>query len=51
MWGPVVRTHIVGDPGIGAVTYEGRLRMISSGFDTDPEFLDAVASMLTGMSA
>lgn len=46
LWGPIVRTHINGDPGIGVLTYENRLRMISCGYTTTPQFLDEVVTLL-----
>jgi hypothetical protein len=49
LWGPVVRTHIEGDPGIGVATYEGRLRMVSTGYDTAADYLDRVADLLVKM--
>lgn len=50
LWGPIVRTHIDGDPGIGVLTYGGRLRMVSTGFDTPPHFLEGVAALLADVS-
>jgi hypothetical protein len=50
LWGPIVRTHIDGDPGVGVLTYEGRLRMVSTGFDTPPHFVESVVALLTEMS-
>ncbi|WP_242455998.1 condensation domain-containing protein [Mycolicibacterium sp. P1-18] len=46
LWGPIVRTHVNGDAGIGVLTYEGRLRMISCGYTPVPEFLDDVVALL-----
>lgn len=50
LWGPIVRTHIDGDPGIGVLTYGGRLRMVSTGFDTPPHFIESVVALLAEMS-
>jgi hypothetical protein len=45
LWGPLVQTQ-VDDYVIGVVTYDGRLRMISSGYTPSEIFLESVKAIL-----
>jgi hypothetical protein len=50
LWGPIVRTQIDGEHSTGAVTYQGRLRLVTAAAYSPHDFLDGVAAVLRAVS-
>jgi len=51
LWAPVLETQIADHVTIGITTYAGVLRMVSVGYDSTQEFIEAVARTLVAQSA
>ena len=51
VWGPMVQQHVRGKAIIGALTYQGRLRIVVCGYDVPTTFVDRVRSELVSAIA
>ena len=46
LWGPMVQNQVEGEYVIGITTYQGRLRMVASGYNVPSTFLEIVGTTL-----